>query len=80
MNTHRTHQPSTEVAPEEAWYKSSYSDGTGNNCIEAAELPTRVGVRDSKDKKGPALVFPHNSWRSFVTSVRTGEISMEPRV
>ncbi|MET9776173.1 DUF397 domain-containing protein [Streptomyces sp. NPDC006367] len=79
INTHRIHQPSTDVAPESAWYKSSYSDGTGNNCIEAAELPTKIGVRDSKDKQGPALIFPRNSWTSFVTSVRDGEITMDPR-
>ncbi|MFD4763250.1 DUF397 domain-containing protein [Streptomyces sp. NPDC058439] len=79
MNTHRTNQPSTDVAPEGAWYKSSYSDGTGNNCIEAADLETQVGVRDSKDKQGPALVFPRGSWSSFVTSVSAGELAPDAR-
>ncbi|MGQ4344098.1 DUF397 domain-containing protein [Streptomyces sp. SAS_275] len=80
INTHRTHQPSTIVAPESAWYKSSYSDGTGNNCIETAALPLSVGVRDSKDKQGPALVFPRGTWGAFVTSVSNGEIATDPRV
>ncbi|MFD9394169.1 DUF397 domain-containing protein [Streptomyces sp. NPDC060000] len=71
MNTHRTHKSSTDVAPEDAWFKSSYSDGTGNNCIEAADLSTDVGVRDSKDKAGPALVFPRSAWAAFVTAART---------
>ncbi|CAM5236497.1 DUF397 domain-containing protein [Streptomyces griseomycini] len=66
-------QTSTEIAPEGAWFKSSYSsDGTGN-CVEAANLPAAVAVRDSKDKKGPALVFPRSSWATFITSVSQGE-------
>jgi hypothetical protein len=36
-------------------------------------------VRDSKDKQGPALIFPRGSWSAFVTSVREGEITMDPR-
>ncbi|WP_455357191.1 DUF397 domain-containing protein [Streptomyces sp. SYSU K217416] len=73
MNTNPSNRPSTDVAPEGAWFKSSYSsDGTGN-CVEAAHLPTEVGVRDSKDKQGPALVFPRFSWSAFVASIRDGE-------
>lgn len=26
----------SELAPEHAWFKSSYSDGTGTNCVELA--------------------------------------------
>ncbi|MGX4695074.1 DUF397 domain-containing protein [Streptomyces sp. JNUCC 63] len=75
MNTHRSHQPSTEIAPEDAWYKSSHSsDGTGN-CVEAANLPATIAVRDSKDKQGPALVFPRSSWSSFVAGVNAGEFA-----
>ncbi|MER5985737.1 DUF397 domain-containing protein [Streptomyces sp. NPDC001787] len=61
--------PALAVAPEEAWTKSSYSGAEGNACIEAANLATGVGVRDSKVKQGPALVFPRSTWHSFVTSV-----------
>ncbi|MBL1115267.1 DUF397 domain-containing protein [Streptomyces sp. 110] len=73
MNTHRTHQPSTTVAPEGAWFKSSYSSGGTGNCVEAADLPSEVGVRDSKNKLGPALRFPRASWDAFVTGIRNGE-------
>ncbi|MGW2542886.1 DUF397 domain-containing protein, partial [Kitasatospora sp. NPDC001574] len=30
-------------------------------------------VRDSKDPSGPALVFPVDGWRSFVTALQAGE-------
>ena len=57
------------------WRKSSYSNGDGGACIEvAAGLPGLVPVRDSKDSDGPALVFPADSWASFVSAVRLGEL------
>lgn len=65
---------STDVAPEKAWFKSTYSSGAEGNCLEAADLTARVGVRDSKDKMGPALQFPRGSWHQFVAGVRGGEI------
>ncbi|MFG3055308.1 DUF397 domain-containing protein [Kitasatospora sp. NPDC048239] len=56
-----------------AWMKSSYSQ-QGGDCLEAAPgLPGLVPVRDSKDPEGPALVFPADSWRSFISGVRAGE-------
>lgn len=53
------------------WRKSTYSNG-GGGCIEVDDAhPGRV--RDSKDPEGPALVFPAEAWRSFVSAVRAGE-------
>jgi hypothetical protein len=37
------------------WFKSSYSDSEGANCVEVALGPDAVRVRDSKDRGGPAL-------------------------
>ncbi|MFD5085422.1 DUF397 domain-containing protein [Kitasatospora sp. NPDC058201] len=56
-----------------AWVKSSYSQ-QGGNCVEV-ELGSSgiVPVRDSKDPSGPALVFPDEGWRSFVTALQAGE-------
>ena len=57
------------------WRKSSYSNGDGGACIEVADgLPGLVPVRDSKESDGPALVFPADSWASFVSAVRLGEL------
>ena len=52
------------------WRKSSYSGGTGGECLEVADLPTRTAVRDSKDQAGPALLFPAAAWSHFVESVK----------
>ncbi|MET9387615.1 DUF397 domain-containing protein [Streptomyces sp. NPDC002928] len=62
-----------DLAPEGAWFKSSYSSGSEGNCLEATDLAPKVGIRDSKDKKGPALVFPRSSWTAFVAGVRVRE-------
>lgn len=66
-------RPSTDLAPEGAWQKSSYSSQDGGNCIEIADLAGHVGIRDSKDKAGPALVVPAAAWSSFVSLVRSGD-------
>ncbi|MFF8773290.1 DUF397 domain-containing protein [Kitasatospora sp. NPDC015120] len=55
------------------WRKSTYSNN-GGTCVEVApDFPGLVPVRDSKDPHGPALLFPSDAWRSFVTAVRAGE-------
>lgn len=52
--------------PELAWFKSSYSSGSGDNCIEVATAPTAIRVRDSKDKQGPQLALAPTAWSAFV--------------
>jgi hypothetical protein len=49
------------------WRKSSYSGGNGGNCIEvgAPAATGRVLVRDTKDRRGPVLVFSQLAWRTF---------------
>lgn len=56
------------------WHKSSWSDGTGGTCVEAAtNLPGIVAVRDSKNRGAPALVFSHEEWRAFLRHIRNGQ-------
>ncbi|MER6109353.1 DUF397 domain-containing protein [Streptomyces hirsutus] len=80
MTQKRTHTAPELTAAGAAWRKSSYSDGAGNNCIEAASFPSVVGVRDSKTPQGAALVFPRSSWAAFVTAAGTGEFQAGARV
>lgn len=57
------------------WRKSSRSGGNGGNCVEVADNLTEVvGVRDSKDKQGPALVFGPNDWASFLGAVKRDQL------
>ncbi|WP_328410906.1 DUF397 domain-containing protein [Nocardia sp. NBC_00403] len=55
------------------WFKSSRS-GSTKDCVEVAHLDGGlVGVRDSKNPTGPALVFTPNEWDAFTTGVNDGE-------
>ncbi|GAA0504312.1 hypothetical protein Ade02nite_28340 [Paractinoplanes deccanensis] len=59
------------------WRKSARSDNGGNSCVEVAKnLPGVVGVRDSKDRSGPALAFGHDAWVAFLDGVRAGEFDL----
>ncbi|ABP56891.1 DUF397 domain-containing protein [Salinispora tropica] len=52
------------------WKKSTRSGTSGGECIEVAgNLPGIVGVRDSKDPTGPALVFGPRAWSAFVAQL-----------
>ncbi|MFI5718192.1 DUF397 domain-containing protein [Nocardia sp. NPDC051750] len=51
-----------------SWYKSSFSQADGD-CVEVAHVADAVGVRDSKDPAGPALVFAPSAWNAFIRRV-----------
>ncbi|MFE0720554.1 DUF397 domain-containing protein [Streptomyces rochei] len=52
--------------PDSAWFKSSYSTGSGGECIEVAVRPATVHVRDSKDTARAALAIEPTAWAAFV--------------
>ncbi|MFH8385156.1 DUF397 domain-containing protein [Kitasatospora sp. NPDC018058] len=56
------------------WFKSSYSINEGGQCVEVAETPGLVHVRDSKDKNGPQLAFDPAAWEAFVSFAATAEV------
>ncbi|WP_327099240.1 DUF397 domain-containing protein [Nocardia vinacea] len=58
------------------WYKSSRSSST-KDCVEVAHLDGgTVGVRDSKNPTGPALVFSPAEWDAFTAGVQGGEFEL----
>ncbi|MBL1110214.1 DUF397 domain-containing protein [Streptomyces sp. 5-8] len=53
------------------WHKSSYSGGSGGDCLEvAADLPALIPVRDSKTPEGPKLFFSSVAWAAFTSSFK----------
>ncbi|MCX4670415.1 DUF397 domain-containing protein [Streptomyces sp. NBC_01381] len=51
--------------PELKWLKSTYSEASGNNCVEVARNGHLVVVRDSKDVERPWATVGHEAWRRF---------------
>ncbi|MFJ3975723.1 DUF397 domain-containing protein [Streptomyces sp. NPDC090021] len=55
------------------WFKSSYSDsGDINDCVEVANTPGTVLVRDSKDTARTHLTFGPHAWAGFVAHASGG--------
>ncbi|MVO86405.1 DUF397 domain-containing protein [Streptomyces sp. p1417] len=52
------------TAPE--WFKSSYSDDEGQACLEIAEAPAVVHIRDSKTPEAPHLTVTCTAWTAFL--------------
>jgi hypothetical protein len=48
-----------------AWFKSSYSGGGGDNCVEVALTQEAVHVRDSKDTRVRPLLVSPAAWSVF---------------
>ncbi|WP_067888132.1 DUF397 domain-containing protein [Nocardia vaccinii] len=54
------------------WFKSSRSV-SGGECVEVAHLNEgMVGVRDSKNPSGPALIFGSLEWDAFTDRLSEG--------
>ncbi|MFF5017708.1 DUF397 domain-containing protein [Streptomyces sp. NPDC001165] len=53
------------------WRKSSYSGpGDGNECVEIANSPTHIAIRDSKDPAVGILAFPPESFIPFIEALK----------
>ncbi|MEV6164163.1 DUF397 domain-containing protein [Streptomyces sp. NPDC052052] len=56
------------------WFRSSYSNDQGGQCVEGARLDAhRMAVRDSKDPEQGVCVFPAAAWLAFVDEIKTGD-------
>jgi hypothetical protein len=53
------------------WVKSTYcSNGA---CVEAADGPDFVALRDSKRPDGGMLQVSHSDWRGFLAGIKAGD-------
>lgn len=48
------------------WFKSSYSGGSGGDCVEVATACSSVHIRDSKDTGRGSLTVSPAAWSAFV--------------
>jgi hypothetical protein len=55
------------------WRKSSYSNGSGADCVEVADsVAGIVPVRDSKSPEGPVVIVGAPAWSAFIGLVTHG--------
>jgi hypothetical protein len=55
------------------WRKSSYSNGSGGDCVEVADgVAGIVPVRDSKSPEGPVVIVGARAWSAFIGLVTHG--------
>lgn len=57
-----------------AFRKSSYSSGTGQNCVEVADSTGATAVRDSQNPEHGHIVFPASEWDAFLAEVKAGRL------
>ncbi|WP_121437095.1 DUF397 domain-containing protein [Actinomadura pelletieri] len=58
------------------WRKASRSNTSGGQCVEVAQRPGSIGVRDSKDPNGPKLALPAARFHELVNSIKRGDLDM----
>jgi len=51
------------------WRKSSYSTGSGGQCVEVAS-GVGVMIRDTTDRDGAMLSVPAAVWETFLGTLR----------
>jgi hypothetical protein len=62
---------STPFAP--IWFTSSYSGGSGTECVECAHSSRGILVRDSKRKEtGEVITVGNGAWLPFLAALRDG--------
>lgn len=62
-----------QPAPGKGWRTSRLS-GQQGSCVQVARDSTgQWGVRNSRDRSGPVLVFTPAEWDAFVDGVKRGE-------
>ncbi|MFF3819942.1 DUF397 domain-containing protein [Streptomyces bluensis] len=51
------------------WFKSSYSGGSGTECVECARTGDDTLLRDSKHADGPVIAVRSDTWQTFIRAL-----------
>ncbi|MFC4563182.1 Scr1 family TA system antitoxin-like transcriptional regulator [Nocardiopsis mangrovi] len=55
--------------PSPIWHKSSYSGPNNADCVEVAESPAQVFMRDTRHRTLATLAFPAGEWRALLADI-----------
>lgn len=67
------------MSHELAWFKSSYSDNVGGDCVEVADGTGAIHVRDSKLELraySPRVTIPPKTWGRFIAELRASSLEL----
>ena len=59
-----------------AWRKSRQSMNNGN-CVEVAEVPNGIVVRDSANEAGVMLLYSAQTWGAFLAKAKIGKFDVK---
>lgn len=59
----------TPAARPARWFRSSYSNGAGGECVECAHVTSGTLIRDSKRADGPVVEVAAAPWQVFLRSL-----------
>ncbi|MGV9250833.1 DUF397 domain-containing protein [Streptomyces sp. NPDC003697] len=57
------------------WFKSSYSGGSGTECVECAYVDDNTLIRDSKLSKDAVVHVQAGTWHDFIQALRRDALS-----
>ncbi|MDE3719863.1 DUF397 domain-containing protein [Nocardiopsis sp. N85] len=57
------------------WRKSSYSGNQGGDCVEVADTPAHVHVRDTQNRSLGHLTFPSSDWGALLSTLREDTVA-----
>ncbi|MFJ6020085.1 DUF397 domain-containing protein [Nocardiopsis alba] len=55
----------------EHWKKSTYSNGSGGECVEARAIAQGAAVRDTQYRELAELHLPCREWNALLNTLRT---------
>jgi uncharacterized protein DUF397 len=58
------------------WRKASRSSGNGGNCVQVAQLPGLIGIRDSKNPHAGHLAVSAEAFGDLLTEIKTGRLTL----
>ncbi|MEV7130926.1 DUF397 domain-containing protein [Streptomyces sp. NPDC093260] len=62
------------ASPKLHWFKSSYSGGSGTECVECAYADDGALIRDSKRQEGPVVQVQARTWCALIQALADNEL------